>query len=254
MSPGTSEAWTSADVPKALVRRAHADTCLAVLLGAQHVCPVSHRCGRVHAQQHGWPQAERLGTTTLLADTQRLLTRLHERDGSAADDGDFLFAEHPGSEPPERGSMGAAAAGAAAAAERRGSSALASSSGRLEEVDEEAFEFQVSLAWNCALAGAVPGAPHVGVLSSRACTHCVPSLAEQVCYAQLRDMAGSVFRDAAVPSARRMHAVQLPGSDWEWATDWEVRPLLALFAGEKRVSRQPHPLLSLGWAGANDRV
>ena len=137
---------------------------------------------RPHAQQRWfWLQAERLGTATLLADTQRLLTRLHERDSSAAEDGDFLFAEHPGSDSPEQTSLAAAAAdAAAAAAERRGSSALASSSGRLEEMSEDAFEFQ------------------------------------------LRDLAGSVFRDAAVPGARRMRDVELPGSDWEWATDWEM--------------------------------
>ena len=91
-------------------------------------------------------QAERLGTATLLADTQRLLTRLHERDSAPADEGDFLFAEHLGSDAPDLGSAAAAAADSAAAAERRGSSALAGISGRGSEevVAEEAFEFQAS--------------------------------------------------------------------------------------------------------------
>lgn len=101
-----------------------------------------------------------------------------------------------------------AADAAAAAAERRGSSALASSSGRLEDVNEEAFEFQ------------------------------------------LRDLAGSVFRDAAVPSARRMRDVALPGSDWEWATDWEVTPLSSpALLGGLQVPRQSHPFSFLRHLG-----
>jgi len=43
--------------------------------------------------------------------------------------------------------------------------------------------------------------------------------------AQLREAAGADFCEREVAPAPCKADAQLPGSDWEWAADWEVPPL-----------------------------